>query len=117
MVDLLPELPDFDEEEIALQEEDEEIVRKKGNKADKRALKEENHAENQEENTDYADTGFENENPEDYLVDFAEAEFLQSGNDVEAEQEFALSGEDEESENIDLDLPQLQREKIKSRVL
>lgn len=111
MVDLLPELPDFDEEEIALQEEDEEIVRKKGNKADKRALKEENHAENQEENTDYADTGFENENPEDYLVDFAEAEFLQSGNDVEAEQEFALSGEDEESENIDLDLPQLQREK------
>ncbi len=111
MVDLLPELPDFDEEEIALQEEDEEIVRKKGNKADKRALKEENHAENQEENTDYADTGFENENPEDCLVDFAEAEFLQSGNDVEAEQEFALSGEDEESENIDLDLPQLQREK------
>lgn len=111
MVDLLPELPDFDEEEIALQEEDEEIVRKKGNKADKRALKEENHAENQEENTDYADTGFENENPEDCLVDFAEAEFLQSGNDVEAEQEFALSGEDEESENTDLDLPQLQREK------
>ncbi len=111
MVDLLPELPDFDEEEIALQEEDEEIVRKKGNKADKRALKEENHAENQEENTDYADTGFENENPEDCLVDFAEAEFLQSGNDVEAEQEFALSGEDDESENTDLDLPQLQREK------
>ncbi len=111
MVDLLPELPDFDEEEIALREEDEEIVRKKGNKADKRALKEENHAENQEENTDYADTGFENENPEDCLVDFAEAEFLQSGNDVEAEQEFALSGEDEESENTNLDLPQLQREK------
>lgn len=84
IVDLLPEMPDYDEDEImhGLQEDDEAIAEKKAKKADKknRRLKEEEEALSLEKENiadDFA-LNFEDINQEDFLVDFDEAELLQA---------------------------------------
>lgn len=83
MVDLLPQVPDYDEEEImhGLQEEDEAITAKKAKKAEQRAKKQEQEALELAEiqmqsQTEEADTDFENTDPEAFLMDFDEAEAL-----------------------------------------
>ncbi len=83
IVDLLPELPDYDEDEIMHGlEEDEDIAEKKAKKADKKArrLKEETLAAKEQSNDDEQEFSldFENINQEDFLVDFDEAELLQT---------------------------------------
>lgn len=81
LVDLLPEVADFDEEEImhGLQEDDDAIAQKKAKKAGKKArrqeedLAESEHTEEFDFELDFADV-----NQEDFLVDFDEAELLQA---------------------------------------
>lgn len=90
MVDLLPEMPDYDEDEImhGLQEDDEAIAEKKAKKADKKArrLKEQEEIfSEQENNADDFSLDFENSNQEEFLVDFDEAELLQAGAEQESE--------------------------------
>lgn len=104
IVDLLPEMPDYDEDEImhGLQEDDEAIAEKKARKADKknRKLKEEEalslEQENLAEDVDF-DLNFENINQEDFLVDFDEAELLQA-----AGQETEQAGEGSASDDAAL---------------
>lgn len=89
MVDLLPEMPDYDEEEImhGLQEDDETIAEKKAKKADKKARKLKEQEEvfsEQENNADDFSLDFENSNQDEFLVDFDEAELLQTNADDEA---------------------------------
>ncbi len=84
IVDLLPELPDYDEDEImhGLEEDEKAIAEKKAKKADKKArrLKEETLAAKEQSNDDEQEFSldFENINQEDFLVDFDEAELLQT---------------------------------------
>lgn len=90
MVDLLPEMPDYDEDEImhGLQEDDEAIAEKKAKKADKKARKLKEQEEifsEQENNADDFSLDFENSNQEEFLVDFDEAELLQAGAEQESE--------------------------------
>lgn len=128
LVDLLPELPDYDEEEImnGLQEEDESILEKKAKKAAQKALKEEQEQEELEEinsmleeneasishsshlsNNFDDDFDFEDANQEEYLIDFDEAEFLKSAQDFQTGEELA---DFVDNENTD-ELPVLKREK------
>ena len=122
LVDLLPEIPDYDEEEImhGLEEEDEKISAKKAKKAMQRALKDEQEKEELQEVNEFMEKGenafsvdtdddfdFENANPEDYLVDFNEEEFLKSAKDFETGTEIYDYNEQENSEY----LPVLKREK------
>ncbi len=124
MVDLLPELPDFDEEEImhGLQEEDEKILEKKAKKAIQRALKEEQEKEELQEINDVIaenetqcsadvldDFDFENADSEEYLVDFDEAEFLKSAKDFKSGAE--LFDYNAQNEDNGEELPVLKREK------
>lgn len=80
IVDLLPKLPDFDEEEImhGLQEDEEAIAEKKAKKAGKKARKQQEEALLEENNADDFALDFEAVNQEDFLVDFDEAELLQA---------------------------------------
>ena len=117
MTDMLPEIPDYDEEEImhGLQEEDEAIARKKAQKALRRAQKQEldnaAEAENAEIPADEADD-FEELNPEEYLVDFDEAEQLAA---VSVESEHHRGDEvalDFDAEKASQEFPVFQREKV-----
>lgn len=83
MVDLLPEMPDYDEDEIlhGLQEDEEAIAEKKAKKADKKARRQKEQEEefSEQENTaDEFSLDFETVNQDDFLVDFDEAELLQA---------------------------------------
>lgn len=88
MVDLLPEMPDYDEDEImhGLQEDDEAIAGKKAKKAEKKARrqKEENPFPEQENTADEFSLDFETVSQDDFLVDFDEAELLQAEGESEA---------------------------------
>lgn len=121
MVDMLPEIPDYDEEEImhGLQEEDEAILEKKARKAKQRAEKQEQEAlelqetaENlQDEGADAdGDFDFENMNPEDFLVDFDEAERMQSKH--HKGDETAL---DFDADSASRELPVLGRERVQKQ--
>lgn len=83
IVDLLPEMPDYDEEEImhGLQEDDEAIAEKKAKKArklKKQQEEEEALAAEQENSADDFALDFAEVNQDDFLVDFDEAELLQT---------------------------------------
>lgn len=95
LVDLLPEVADFDEEEImnGLQEDDEAIARKKAKKAGKKARKEEELSAENENTEDFDfELDFTDANQEDFLVDFDEAELLQANAIENAEESAQASG-------------------------
>lgn len=82
MADLLPETPDYDEDEImhGLQEDEEAIAEKKAKKAEKKSqkLQEEALLGRTDTTADDFALDFATINQEDFLVDFDEAELLQT---------------------------------------
>lgn len=118
MADLLPQIPDYDEEEImhGLQEEDEAIAEKKAKKAVQRAKKQEQEALELAETqmqclTDEAeDRDLENTDPEAFLLDFDEAEALIS--EHHKGDEAALDFDVDEASS---EFPVFQREKVQKQ--
>lgn len=115
MVDLLPEIPDYDEEEImhGLQEEDEEIQRRKEKKAEQRARKKEREEQDFLDEESFEDIDAENQ--EQYLVDFDEAEFMRSAEEFEEGEEIPFAEEFAEEFGEESALPVLPREKSKKQ--